>query len=78
MTHHEKELLLERAMLRCFNLVIMAELSQHRPMPPKFQARLDRETLEELRALEIVLETMQDDLLLYEMTARTAYQQKKR
>jgi hypothetical protein len=59
MNRCQSEHLLERASLCCFNLAFMAELLQHRPLPPKFLARLNRETLEEIRTLETILETLE-------------------
>jgi hypothetical protein len=60
MNCRQNDRLLERATLCCFNLAFMVELLQRRPLPPKFLARLHRETLEELRTLETILETLQD------------------
>jgi hypothetical protein len=58
----QNERLLERASLCCFNLAFMVELSQRRRLPPKFLARLNRETLEEIQTLETILQKLQDDL----------------
>jgi hypothetical protein len=40
----------------------MVELLQRRPLPPKFLARLNREILQEIQALETILEKLRDDL----------------
>lgn len=40
---NRKECLLERAGFCCVNLAFMVALSQHRPMPPKYLARLNLE-----------------------------------
>jgi len=56
-----RECLLERAGVCCVNLAFMAALSQHRPMPPKYLARLNREISEEIQTLETVLEALGDD-----------------
>jgi hypothetical protein len=59
MNRCQNERVRERALLCCFNLAFMVELLQRRPLPPKFMARLNRETLEEIRTLETILETWQ-------------------
>src|ERR1035438_7289753 len=55
----QNEHLLERALLCCFNLAFMVELLQRRSLSPKFLARLNRETLEEIRTLESILERLE-------------------
>jgi hypothetical protein len=54
--------LLQESLLCCLRLAFMMELSQGRPLPRKFQDRLKRETREELRSLETMLEALQDDV----------------
>lgn len=61
MNGRQNERLLESALLCCFNLAFMVELSQRRPMRPKFLARLNQETLAEIKTLETMLEKLQDD-----------------
>ena len=58
----QKEHLLDGAGFCCINLAFMVELLQHRPMPPKYLARLHREMLREIQTIKTVLETLQDDL----------------
>ena len=62
MNRCRKECLLERAGFCCVNLAFMVELSQRRPMPPKYLARLNREIFQEIQTLETVLEALRDDL----------------